>query len=609
MFLGLLGVEDVHVRVRSTRSRLLFIGFSVVVALAGAGIVLALRTATGGAEPQGRNWWIVADTVLGLAYLPLGVALTLRGRARLGVVYVLIGGFALATAIQSEWHAYKSSESGTPVVQHWSLFQTVFAVLLALVVPWLLPWPRRRSGDPLTRWFALGVAAAWLAAAAAVIKPIGDVPGAHVAAPLLLLGTVAPLAVGAFVADIRDDRTALGAVAHRFFVWLTLATGVVLVYTTLVAGFGLVLGANGPAWLLVGVTGGLAIAAEPVRSLLWRHVNDLVYGKRGDPLAVVRKLVNQQIAGGSEVNETLLASLAATIAEALRLDHVAVDLRWGLEWTRVAEYGAPGGQDERFPLTTGDQIVGRLVVGCRSAALGKRDREVLADVVPHVTLALALVRVTGELRRSRLSVVAAREEERRRLRRDLHDGVGPSLTGISMGLRTVVRRLRRSGGDASDVALLDRLADGVDASTGEVKRIIRDLRPNALDDHGLAGALTEFAATLADVLDVTLELPSSSECFLPAAVETAVYRIAMEALNNVVRHAAATRCSVHLAVGEEVQLDITDDGVGLPDQPLAGVGLTTMRERAAELGGRTAIAAVIPHGTRVHATLPLSVTP
>src|SRR5262249_37971170 len=87
----------------------------------------------------------------------------------------------------------------------------------------------------------------------------------------------------------------------------------------------------------------------------------------------------------------------------------------------------------------------RPVVGCRSAVLGRRDRAVLADVVPHVTLAVGLVRLTGDLRRSRLSVVTAREEERRRLRRDLHDGVGPSLTGISMGLRTVVRRLRRTG--------------------------------------------------------------------------------------------------------------------------------------------------------------------
>jgi two-component system, NarL family, sensor kinase len=134
------------------------------------------------------------------------------------------------------------------------------------------------------------------------------------------------------------------------------------------------------------------------------------------------------------------------------------------------------------------------VVGCRTGALGRRDRQVLADVVPHVTLAVGLVRLTGDLRRSRLNVVSAREEERRRLRRDLHDGVGPSLTGISMGLRTLVRRLRRTGSPVEDVSLLDPLADEIDASAGEVRRIVRDLRPTALDDQGLAGALTEIRA-------------------------------------------------------------------------------------------------------------------
>jgi signal transduction histidine kinase len=170
-----------------------------------------------------------------------------------------------------------------------------------------------------------------------------------------------------------------------------------------------------------------------------------------------------------------------------------------------------------------------------------------------------------------------------------------------------MRKLRRAEAQVSGVALLERLADEVDASAGEVKRIVRDLRPTALDDQGLAGALTEFARSLAGVLDLTLTLPSA-DCTLPAAVETATYRIAMEALNNVVRHADATKCSLCLVVTDHVELDITDDGIGIPHLHPAGIGLTTMRERAAELGGATVIASVAPHGTRVHATLPLAVT-
>jgi signal transduction histidine kinase len=596
------------VRTSSARVRLVLVAASMLAAIVGACAVLVLRLMNTGFEPEGRNWWIVADTMLGLAYLPLGTALAVRGRYSLGIAFSVTGTCALVSALAAEWHAHSEAASGLPVIEHGRLVQTVGLSVLVFVVPWLLPWPRERGGDPMTRWLTLGLAAAFAGSLAALVERVGDLPGAHVAGPLLLVATVPLIAVGAFVADIRDDHSALGTVSHRFLVWVILVSGVVLLYTGLVAGFGLLLGANGPAWLLVGVTGALAVAAEPARSWIRHLVDDLVYGQRDDPLAVVQQLVNQQVATATDVNETLLASLVVSIAEALRLDHVAIDLMSAAsDWTRAAERGSLTEHDENFPLAMGDQVVGRLVVGCRSVALGRRDRRVLADVAPHVTLAVGLVRLTGDLRRSRLSVVAAREEERRRLRRDLHDGVGPSLTGISLGLRTVVRRLRRTGSDVKDVSLLDRLADEVDTSAGEVKRIVRDLRPTALDDQGLAGALAEFARSLDGVLKVTLTLPSG-DCMLPAAVETATYRIAMEALNNVVRHAGATNCSLCLAVTDHVELDITDDGIGIPYRPPAGVGLTTMRERAAELGGRTAIGSVAPHGTRVHTTLPLAVT-
>ena len=134
----------------------------------------------------------------------------------------------------------------------------------------------------------------------------------------------------------------------------------------------------------------------------------------------------------------------------------------------------------------------------------------LDDIAPHIALAVGMVRLTNEVRRSSLAIVSTREEERRRIRRDLHDGLGPSLTGVGMGLRTVVRRLGRILADPTTLALLSRLADGVEASVGEVKRIVRDLRPTALDDHGLAGVLSEFVRSLDGVLHVHLDLPPAS---------------------------------------------------------------------------------------------------
>ena len=154
-------------------------------------------------------------------------------------------------------------------------------------------------------------------------------------------------------------------------------------------------------------------------------------------------------------------------------------------------------------------------------------------------LAVGWVRLAADLRRSSVAIVSAREEERRRLRRDLHDGLGPALTGVSLGLRTAVRQLERVA-DADAVravaALLERVADEVDAVVVEVKRIVRDLRPTALDQLGLVGAVAEFTRTFGD------DSRSTSPCRpapveLPAAVEVATYRIVTEAVTNVVRHA------------------------------------------------------------------------
>ena len=226
--------------------------------------------------------------------------------------------------------------------------------------------------------------------------------------------------------------------------------------------------------------------------------------------------------------------------------------------------------------------------------------------MPHVALAVSLVELTADLRRSSLAVVTTREEERRRLRRDLHDGLGPCLTGIGLGLRTVVGRLRRDAVDPATIELLDRLTLELDTASSEVKRIVRDLRPTALDDHGLMGALREFALRLDDVVRVELDLPQS-DSILPAAVEIATYRITTEALTNVVRHAGASRCHVRLVIDEHVDIDITDDGIGLPDGRRSGIGLQAMRERAAALGGTLAVTDVPPHGTRVHARLPVDI--
>jgi signal transduction histidine kinase len=205
-----------------------------------------------------------------------------------------------------------------------------------------------------------------------------------------------------------------------------------------------------------------------------------------------------------------------------------------------------------------------------------------------------------------LTIAATREQERRRLRRDLHDGLGPALTGVSLGLHTALRQLEQAGDVPSAAAprtMLARTTDEVDAAIVEVKRIVRDLRPTVLDELGLVDALAAFVGSLGDGLTYHLDLPDR-HVEVPAATEVAVYRIVTEALTNVVRHAGATHCWLTISVGSSVDVAVLDDGDGVDDGAAWGVGWTAMRERAVEVGGTLEIDRRAPRGTRVLVRLP-----
>jgi signal transduction histidine kinase len=214
------------------------------------------------------------------------------------------------------------------------------------------------------------------------------------------------------------------------------------------------------------------------------------------------------------------------------------------------------------------------------------------------------VRLTADLRRSRERLVAAREEERRRLRRDLHDGLGPQLASLTLKL-DAARNLLAHDPAAAD-ALLVELKDQTQTAIADIRRLVYDLRPPALDQLGLVPALREHALTRKALNGLQIAVEASEPWpALPAAVEVAAYRIVLEALTNVERHARARRCVVRLTLDDALQLEIADDGVGLSPGYQAGVGLTSMRERAAELGGSCTIESASDGGTRVLARLPL----
>jgi signal transduction histidine kinase len=272
----------------------------------------------------------------------------------------------------------------------------------------------------------------------------------------------------------------------------------------------------------------------------------------------------------------------------------------------------------RLPLVHQGAPVGTLITAARGQhdEFTPADLHLLQDLANQIGSAIHAVRLTSDLRaltrdlqHSREHLVTAREEERRRLRRDLHDGLGPMLSAIMLK----VGALHSVYGHDPQTAdrMLNQLESDIELVIGDVRRLVYNLRPPALDELGLLGAIREYLARIASgnqaqagQIDVTLDVPETLPP-LPAAVEVAAYRIVQEAVTNVVRHAHAHSCLVRVAAGDTLSVEVRDDGIGLaPDHP-AGVGLASMRERAEELGGTLTISPVWPGGTQLTARLPL----
>jgi two-component system NarL family sensor kinase len=308
----------------------------------------------------------------------------------------------------------------------------------------------------------------------------------------------------------------------------------------------------------------------------------------------------------------VLPTVVTTVAGSLKLPYVAVEAPDGVV---LAAHGRPGAVEvERWPLIYQSDVVGALVASPRrgEAAFDGRDREVLGDIARQAGAAVRAEALTADLLESRQRLVTAREEERRRLRRDLHDGLGPMLTGLGLNIDAARHALGGLRPEPDDVVRLARAASFLTSAKEASAQVIADLRgmvyelrPPALDDLGLLGAIRTHAERVGPRLDLHIEVAGELP-ELPAAVEVAVFRTAVEAITNAVRHGGARCCVVRLCAAPDgaVILEVTDDGSSSGPWR-AGVGLTGMRERAAELGG-SLTAGPTPDGGCVTARYPLS---
>lgn len=450
-----------------------------------------------------------------------------------------------------------------------------------------------------TKWVVLG----------ATVSVAGVVTGAFLhndraSFVVATLGSLAiPVSVG--VAVLRYQLWDVDLVINRALVFTSLTVLLAGAYLGIVLTTHGLLDGRGDLGASVGAAALVAIAFQPLRVGLQRLVNRLMYGERDDPYAVLGRLgatlEQAAVTGG------LLSHIVGTVASALRLPGVAIAVRVDGSDHIVACHGVLPDDPVRLPLTHQGIAIGDLLLASRGPRdpLGPADIRLLEDLSRHIAVATHAVQLTGDLQRSRERLVTARAEERRRLRRELHDGLAPQLVAFAMKLEAA----RAGVTDGETEATLGMLADRARATIGEVRRLVNALRPPLLDELGFVSAVRETTlrhagngAGPALVFEASSEIPE-----LPAAVETAAYRIAQEALANVVRHADARHCSVQLTFdpsAEELILMVTDDGRGIaPDAP-AGVGILSMRERAEELGGGLAITPALAGGTMLRASLP-----
>lgn len=454
-------------------------------------------------------------------------------------------------------------------------------------------WLRYRRSDEVVRrqllWVLLGAGTVVL-----VVVPWSLVAGT----PIVVLLAIPLIPISVAVGILRYRLLDIKLVVSRALAFVLLSAATVAAYLAMVAVLEKVVsdrfGGSAVATAL------LIVLISPLLPRVQRWVDRAMYGDRTNPAAVASRVGEQLLAhpGGE------LEGVAGAVRSALRLPYVAVTAGGEpLSWA-----GTPTERLENLQLNYAGRPVGELIVGLRPGEreLDPADLNALTIVIAPLAVAIHATRLTQQLQASREHIVAAREEERRRLQRDLHDGLGPTLTGMALASDAAANLLLQDAGKTRE--LLDGIRRDSRQAIADVRRLVDNLRPPALEELGLVGALRQRADQLvrrADGEPVRVSVVVAEPLpVLPAAVEVAAFRIVTEALTNVVRHSKASDAVVELSCAERFEITVEDNGPTVNGTWTEGVGLKAMRQRVADLGG-TCRAGPGPGGARVHASFPL----
>jgi signal transduction histidine kinase len=482
---------------------------------------------------------------------------------------------------------------------------------------------------------ALGVALAWAAGHLLVLAGEWDGFGQRLvdSVQVVFPAVFALVPVVMFVAIVRYGLWDIDVVVSRTLLIAVLVTSVTLVYVAAVAVTGLLL--TGHGWSVLVPLVAVACVAEPIRQRGEALCNRLVFGQELSPREAVRSLV-EGFSGAGDSDE--LSELARVVVQSSRASSAAVWLAGPQDLTRLAHhpsepeppavlrvdgtglegYRAVLAPAECWPVTYQGELLAVLAVRTpRGVALTRRERGLLEELSHHAGLLVANARLTvelarelevlqaraAELQRSRQEVVAAQDSRRRRLERDIHDGAQQQLVVLLIMLRSLSRRADTVG---LPVSRIDDVRGTLAAASETLSRLSSGHAPLVLVQRGLEAALQDAAVTVSGHgpqvrVHVTASYPLGVER------ETAVYFCCLEALQNAVKHAAASRVEITVhADAVQALLTVTDDGRGFDtDVPSEGSGLADLGSRLVLLGGHVDVTSRRGRGTTVRGVLPL----
>jgi signal transduction histidine kinase len=606
---GMLAVVLRRRATRALRATVTAIGLCSGLAL------LSLEWATTGADDRWVLWlgsWLWAPGYVAMvavlpALLPDGRLVSPRWRPVLvvGVLAVLASGVGWAITpyqdqdfpgpyegrtnpVGVEGYAGSAVSAVDPLL----IVSAVLAALAALVVRW-----RRSTGveRQQLKWILLGLVATVLLMVLARLAPL---PLQEPVAALAML----PLPGAIAVAALRYGLWEVEVVISRTLVHATVSAAAVAGYVGSVWLVGLLTDEPSTAATLV-VVAALAPFLVPLHTHLQRRVNRWVHGDVDEPLGVLHRLGDRLAAAAdpADLVARVLPDVLVGVRRALRAGGAALRLEDGTLLVEGHPEG-PGEETAVLPLEYAGEVLGTLAVS-RTGGFGPGERQLLDRLAAQASVAVHTVLLSREAQRSRELVVLTREEERRRLRRDLHDGVGPSLAALALQVETA--RDLTPDDPAAAVGMLGRMVPQINAVVGDVRALVHELRPPTLDELGLGPAVRELAGRLStEATRVRVDVADPGE--LPAAVEVAAYRIVGEAVTNAVRHAGARDVRVTLRrTPGSVEIRVVDDGSGLREGAAPGLGLASMRARAEELGGALDVSSD-GAGTTLRAALPVA---